>query len=212
MIQFRDFKKSYNSQLILDIKNIDIHVGVYWLKGINGSGKSTLLRSLAGIIPYDGLVTIAGIDIRKDKQAHRRLVNYAEAAPVYPLFLTGFELINFYVETLKGNRQQCLDNCAALRLDEIALKKEVGTYSSGMLKKLSLVLAFAGNPQWILLDEPLITLDVAATQIILQWVENAYHAGTGLLLTSHQDMDFPTHNLPLQMLETTEQTVKKLLI
>ena len=183
----------------MDIPFFTISAGIYWLKGINGSGKSTLLRSLAGLIPFEGSVQITGIDIQKNKQQYRRIVNYGEAEPAYPGFLTGQELIDFYIITKGGNKKVCLQLAELLQLSD-ALQKKTGAYSSGMLKKLSLLLAFIGQPRWILLDEPLITLDVAAVQVILELIEQQYKQSISFLLTSHQDVVFPHHSLPLQTL------------
>ncbi len=210
MIKFINFKKQYDSQLVLDIPLLEIPQGVYWLKGINGSGKSTLLRSLSGLIPFEGEINIDGINIQKYKRQHRQMVNYGEAAPIYPSFLTGYDLINFYVETKKGDKTECLKHCTALHLSEEMLQKEVGAYSSGMLKKLSLVLAFVGQPKWILLDEPLITLDVEAVQTMLKIIEEKLIKNVGFILTSHQDMDFPDHKLALKTYLVNNKTVQSI--
>ena len=207
MIQFQAFKKQYGEHLVLSIPNFEIPHGIYWLKGINGSGKSTLLRSLAGLIPFDGNIIIENINLKKNKQQHRQMLNYGEAAPVFPTFLTGLELIEFYVATKKGDKETCLQQCKQLNLATDALQKQIGSYSSGMLKKLSIVLAFTGNPKWILLDEPLITLDIAAIEATLQLINQYYHQGVGFILTSHQDMDFENQALPIQILTTANQTI-----
>jgi len=66
----------------------------------------------------------------------------------------------------------------------------VGTYSSGMLKKLSIVLAFLGSPQIILLDEPLITLDATSIQILYRWIVTQHDGqNTNFLISSHQPLD-----------------------
>ncbi len=69
------------------------------------------------------------------------------------------------------------------------LSMPVGTYSSGMAKKLSVMLAFIGRPSLILLDEPLATLDDEAIQAIPDLM-NAYHKEfkTGFIFSSHQPL------------------------
>jgi ABC-2 type transport system ATP-binding protein len=62
----------------------------------------------------------------------------------------------------------------------------VGTYSSGMTKKLSLVQAFIGNPKLILLDEPLITLDNEALAPLSSLIRDRMKKGVSFLFTSHQ--------------------------
>ncbi len=206
MIQFKDFKKEYGEYKALDIPSFKLDNGIYWLKGTNGSGKSTLLKSLAGLLPFEGSVAINNISIQKNKQLHRRTVNYGEAEPVYPGFLTGEELIDFFIATKSGNKKICLQQAALLQMSD-ALHKKTGAYSSGMLKKLSLLLAFIGQPRWILLDEPLITLDTAAVTVIIQLIEQQYEQGISFLLTSHQDVVFPHHSLPVQTLWIKDKTI-----
>ena len=210
MIQFINFQKQYGEYNVLDIAALQIESGMYWLKGANGSGKSTLLKCLAGIIPFEGTINIDDINIQKNKRLHRQIVNYSEAEPLYPDFLIGKELIDFYVSAKGGNTDQCMQQAKQLQLYD-ALQKPTGAYSSGMLKKLSLILAFTGKPKWILLDEPLITLDAEAVQVMLQLIEQAYKQDVSFVITSHQDVAFPNHNLPLQTLYIKDKTVTAVL-
>jgi ABC-2 type transport system ATP-binding protein len=68
-----------------------------------------------------------------------------------------------------------------------AYNNAIGSYSSGTLKKLSVVLAFVGNPKWILLDEPLITIDVAAVALVGEWIKQMRsEKGISFIISSHQ--------------------------
>ena len=63
------------------------------------------------------------------------------------------------------------------------------TYSSGMLKKLSIVLAFLVSPRLIILDEPLITLDEDARKVLYKAIDRFIYGGkTIVLISSHQDI------------------------
>jgi ABC-2 type transport system ATP-binding protein len=71
------------------------------------------------------------------------------------------------------------------------------TFSSGMLKKLSLVLAFLGKPHVVILDEPLITLDENARKILLNHIK-VLSPEKIFLLSSHQlldDMEIPVNGI-----------------
>ncbi|MGV3539991.1 MAG: ABC transporter ATP-binding protein, partial [Rufibacter sp.] len=91
----------------------------------------------------------------------------------------------------QGQAEQLANTLGA----EEFLHKATGTYSSGMMKKLSLVLAFLGQPSLILLDEPLITLDTATVQAMYTLIKERHRQGVSFLLTSHQDIEMP--DLPL---------------
>ena len=86
--------------------------------------------------------------------------------------------------------------------------RPIGTYSSGMLKKLSLVLAFLGNPELILLDEPLITIDTASLKILYQWINKLHKDNSvSFMLSSHQALDAGGIS-NAQVLAVEDQTLK----
>jgi ABC-2 type transport system ATP-binding protein len=162
---------------------------VYWIKGVNGSGKSTFLKAIAGIIPFKGDVLINGnISLKKNPVAYRAAINYAPAEPSYPSFLKGEELLKYCMHIKGGHRQQAASIQSMLHIDNY-LGNPCGSYSSGMLKKLSLLLAFIGNSEWIFLDEPFTTLDAETQQALQALIQNS--AGKGFIITSH-------HNIPAE--------------
>jgi ABC-2 type transport system ATP-binding protein len=188
LIRFIQYSKAYNDTLIISA-DLQLEHGLYWLKGENGSGKTTLLKSVAGLIPFSGQIEVAGSEINTDRIGYRHKVNYAEAEPLYPSFLTGTELLDFYIATNKASRAQASGLVDALGVGSY-INNKIGTYSSGMVKKLSLVLAFVGTPSLILLDEPLITLDQQAVGNLLQLIEHTWQQGVSFLITSHQEFEF----------------------
>ena len=146
---FSQYKKLYNNELVIEIESLSLSSGVYWILGENGSGKSTLLKCIAGLIPYNGDISFQDIsNKKKNNQLFRKLVNYAEAEPQYPEFLRGNDLIEFYKKAKSATNEQ-----AAYLRDKLEVKfasTKIGEYSTGMIKKLSLALAFMGNPRLIL--------------------------------------------------------------
>jgi ABC-2 type transport system ATP-binding protein len=187
MILFEQFRKSYGKTEIVNIPQLQLAHGIYWLRGENGAGKSTLMKSVAGLIPFQGNVTVYDNNIRKNRIAFTSMVNYAEAEPIFPGFLTGNDLIHFYTETKKVSQEQADKLCTQLGVSAFT-GNPIATYSSGMAKKLSLVLGFIGTPKLILLDEPLITLDTNATAILQQLINEYYAQGVSFIISSHQEI------------------------
>jgi len=185
MLSIKNFSKKYisNTSPVLSITHCEIEAGIYWIKGENGSGKTSLLKSIAGLIPFEGSISVEGLDIRSNRMAYAQKVNYAEAEPLYPPFLSGQELIDFYKATKAGSFPGALFKDLGI---EKFVRQKTSTYSSGMLKKLSLVLAFIGKPTLILLDEPLIALDVSAVDVLQAAIAQYSLAGVSFLITSHQ--------------------------
>jgi ABC-2 type transport system ATP-binding protein len=210
MLQLNHFSKSYRGRAVLRIESFSFAPGSYWIQGANGSGKSTLLKAVAGIIPFEGDILLEGQwSVKKQAVAYRRRVNFAEAEPLFPTFLTGRELLHLF-RTAKGGPPHQEDGY----LEELHMTpyvhEPVGTYSSGMLKKLSLVLAFLGQPTCIVLDEPLTTLDAAAIPVLCAWMaRQRAEQGTSFLLSSHQA--FTAGALPpVQKLVLEDLTLRRL--
>ncbi|HEX8332403.1 MAG TPA: ATP-binding cassette domain-containing protein [Segetibacter sp.] len=189
MLHFKNVKKYYSSFLALDIPDLTIGHGLWWLQGENGSGKTTFLKMIAGLHPFIGDLYVDDIySIKKHRLPFIRSINYAEAEPLYPPFLTAKDLITLYCKTKKGSIDEAAEMLQQLHVFH-AYEKQLGTYSSGMIKKLSLVLAFIGNPKFILLDEPLITIDVLALEVICNIIKDKFEHGISFIITSHQQVN-----------------------
>lgn len=189
MLQLTDFRKEYAGHLAIAIPTLYFEQGIYWIKGANGSGKSTLFKSIAGLQPFEGSIVLKGeVDLKKQPIAYRKLVNYAEAEPIYPNYLTGSDLISFVANAKNAPKSQVDELIQFLDIQSF-IGNPTGNYSSGMLKKLSLVIGFLGNPQLIILDEPLITLDTLATEKIAALIVQYHAKGVGFLISSHQSKE-----------------------
>jgi ABC-2 type transport system ATP-binding protein len=206
MLQFANVYKTYDQEPVLEISNLTLERNIYWLQGINGSGKTTFLSMLAGLIPFKGDILLDGINLRQNPLSYRRLVNFAEAEPLYPDFLTGIELVKFY---------QDIRNAASVQTDLLVnlfnmhrfLSMPIGSYSSGMIKKLSLLLAFIGKPSLILLDEPLATLDEGSIHILPELI-SAYNKEfkTCFIFSSHQP--FKSYSLVINKILINDQSLQ----
>ena len=131
-------------------------------------------------------------------------MNYGEAEPVYPSFLTAKDLVELYCSTKNAAIAESIQRLKDLHIYD-AYKNAIGSYSSGMLKKLSIVLAFIGDPTWILLDEPLITIDVAAVALVCEWIKKMQtEKGVSFIISSHQSFQ---DSLPFSsIIEVQNQT------
>jgi ABC-2 type transport system ATP-binding protein len=207
MLEFNQLRKVYNKKTILDIPWLKLESGIYWLHGPNGAGKTTLLRIIAGILPFQGDILLQGHSLRNDPVTYRRQVAWADAEPLYPGFLTGEDLAHFYAGILRPDPEAIRQLSQRLGVQGW-LSTRVSTWSSGMTKKIALLLAFLGRPALLALDEPLITLDEAGTTELITLI-NEYHKRyeTAFLLSSHQPI--AAERLPgTRQLRLTNQSIQ----
>lgn len=186
VLQLQKLQKDFGSHRVLRIEACRIGEGIYWIQGENGSGKSTLFRILAGMLPFKGEILLnEQYSVRHHPVAYRSRVNFGEAEPLYPLFLTPGDLIRFTAKTRKASEEQCLDLIERFGISSYK-DHPIGSCSSGMVKKLSLVLAFLGDPTLIILDEPLITIDSEAQNTLFGLIRNYRERHVSFLISSHQ--------------------------
>ena len=185
VLEINQLRQRYGEREILSIPSFAIERGIYWIQGENGAGKSTLFRTLAGMLPFEGNVRLDGrYDLKKDPVEYRLRLNLGEAEPLYPSFLTPADLIAFVAEAQRASPGQSDRLVEAFGINY--LQNPFGSCSSGMVKKVSLLLAFLGDPSVIILDEPLITIDREAREVLFELIKEYHRDGVTFLLSSHQ--------------------------
>jgi ABC-2 type transport system ATP-binding protein len=187
MLEFEHITKSYD-RLLFDIPFLQIEGGISWIKGENGSGKTTLLKITAGLIPFEGDVVFQKINLKNNPVHYRQHIGWSEAEPLFPGFLSGSDLLILYKNIRKASQKEIADISGFLNIKD-NIKDPIRTYSAGMLKKLSLALAFIGSPALVLLDEPFITLDEATCKMLCQYIgERSKTKECIFMLSSHQEI------------------------
>lgn len=184
MLTIHQFQKSFSTGFSMSLDHLELDHGIHLIKGANGSGKSTLLKAISGIHDFEGDILIDGISIKKSPIAYRKLVNFSEAEPVFPDFLSLDELVNFSLTVLKSEKSQVEELKAKLDIGDYSTNP-ISSYSSGMLKKSALLLAFLGDPKLIILDEPFTTIDLATQSHLRELINSKLKQGTSFLITSH---------------------------
>lgn len=170
----KDFPKS--SLRFMDRINLEIHSGeILGILGHNGSGKTTLLKMLSTLtIPASGEIMFDGLNIIKEPQAARQKIGvFLEAERSLYWRLTGYENLE-RTAALKNMSRDAFRRQADYYLKKLELyahkDKLVSQYSRGMKVKLNMINMLLGNPEVLLLDEPLAGLDhlsrLAALEIL----------------------------------------------
>jgi ABC-2 type transport system ATP-binding protein len=189
MLQLTQLRKAYQGKVVLDIPSLLLDPGIFWIQGANGSGKSTLLKIIAGMVPFEGDITLKGSSLRNSPLAYRQHISWAAAEPLYPPFMTGMDLIILYQRIRKVPQKEIDLLIERFNVGNF-IKGQASAYSAGMTKRLSLLLAFMGDPALIILDEPLTTLDTNSFTLISDLILEAWQKkNTSFLMSSHQEPD-----------------------
>lgn len=147
----------------VDDLTLHLEPGLIGLLGPNGAGKSSLLRIAATVTrPTSGTVLFHGEDAVARPDALRRALGYLpQDFGVYPN-LTSREFLG-YLAAAKGVSARA----ARARIEELleivnlteAVKRPLGTYSGGMLRRVGIAQVLLADPQVIIVDEPTAGLD-----------------------------------------------------
>jgi ABC-2 type transport system ATP-binding protein len=142
--------------------NISIHIrqgDIYGLIGRNGAGKTTLLKMVGGLsTPTTGEFALFGYSGKETAQVMHRVGSLIENPGIYP-DLTAAENLKLKCIAL-GVRDKTV---VPKLLETVGLantgKKRVGKFSMGMKQRLGIALALVGEPDLVILDEPINGLD-----------------------------------------------------
>ncbi|ATD54412.1 ATP-binding cassette domain-containing protein [Clostridium chauvoei] len=157
----RKLYKKYGKSNVLDDVNITVKKGnIYGLVGRNGAGKTTLIRvalSLANIT--EGEIELFNKTTEKERiLTHSRIGAMIETPSFFP-GLTAKQNLEYYRIQRGIMEKESVDEALKLvGLDNLSKKKFKG-FSLGMKQRLGLALALLGNPDFLILDEPINGLD-----------------------------------------------------
>ncbi len=225
MISFKNLKKSYAKNVVLDIDFLEIPKGqAFGLVGNNGAGKTTLFSCLLDLIkPTKGIVTNNEINVRESEDWKTFSSAYLDES-----FLIGYlmpEEYFYFIGELRNVKEkevnEFLKQFEDLFNGEIlGGKKYIRDLSKGNQKKVGIVAALIGSPSVIILDEPFANLD-PTTQIRLKKIIkklSTYNRVT-VLISSHDLQDVTEVSERIVLLEkgkiikdikTSKKTLKEL--
>jgi ABC-2 type transport system ATP-binding protein len=154
--------------------------------GLNGAGKSTTIKMLLGMIrPTSGDGTILGHQISDPTESvrSRKIAYVSENKRLYD-YMTVEQMIRFTSAFYPDWRPQ--EEQKLLRQYKLPLDRKVKSLSKGMRTKLGLLLAFARQPELLILDEPSEGLDPVGIEELLEGLVARCSEGTTVFFSSHQ--------------------------
>lgn len=185
----QNLSKSYSKFQALDHFTMHVPKGaIYGFVGRNGAGKTTLIRLVCGLqSPTAGSYSIYGIDY-KDKRiskSRRRMGAVVETPAIY-MDMTAAENLKQQYLLLGMPSYEGIDDLLALVGLENTGKKKARNFSLGMKQRLGIAIALAGDPDFLVLDEPVNGLDpqgiIEIRELILKLNRER---GITVLISSH---------------------------
>lgn len=186
MIEIKSLTKKYKKFKAVDGISLSAKPGeITILLGPNGAGKSTTIKSIAGLLNFEGNITILGYP-NKTVEA-KKIFGYIPETPALYDLLTPWEHAEFISRAYKLS-DEWKDRAKAIfeRLEILDKKdKPVRELSKGMTQKLSIALALLINPEAIMFDEPLVGLDPKAINEVLKIFEELKAEDKSILISTH---------------------------
>lgn len=162
---------------------------IYGLLGPNGAGKTTTLRMLSTLIkPDGGDAFVLGHSIVREPQKVRDCIGFMTSELKLEGFFTPDYLFDFFgamhgvEKAVLAERKQMLFR--RFGIDEYAHVR-VKDLSTGMLQKVSLVVAIVHDPEVVIFDEPTNGLDVITAKVVTDFLLELKAMGKSVLLSTH---------------------------
>ncbi|MFN7684013.1 MAG: ABC transporter ATP-binding protein [Oligoflexia bacterium] len=155
--------------------------------GPNGAGKTTLIHLIMSIRrPRAGRLTLAGMDVSKPEA--RLKMGYLPERPYFYEHLTGEQLLYFFGR-LSGLPDGEIASRIPAVLDRVGMSharnKELRAYSKGMLQRIGIAQAILGDPEFLVLDEPMSGLDPFGRKEIRELITDLGAEGRTIFFSSH---------------------------
>ncbi len=186
MIEVSEISKSFRRKKVLNGVSFKLNKGeITALLGINGVGKSTTLKIIMGLVKQDkGKVLIDGEEL-----TYKNLDKLAFVPDIKNTFRgmkvkESFEYMESFYDKWDSNK-------AYEMLENFELNKEdkLDKLSKGSLAKVKIILGFAQNAEYILMDEPFSGIDIFTREDILKSLINYIDEERGILLTTHEILE-----------------------
>ena len=164
IIETKNLTKTFPNKLAVDHVNMHVKRGdIYGFIGKNGAGKTTTMKLILGLInPSEGEITLFG---SKDLNKQRGKLGSLIEAPGLYKNATAFENMKRFSIIYGGTDKEIKEILNLVGLGNVG-KRKAGNFSLGMRQRLGIAISLLGNPEVLILDEPINGLDPAGIKEI----------------------------------------------
>ncbi|MEV7342146.1 ATP-binding cassette domain-containing protein [Streptomyces sp. NPDC093544] len=185
MIEINRLVKRYGEKIAVDGLDFTVKPGVVTgFLGPNGAGKSTTMRVIVGLdAPTSGSVTVNGRRYKEHRAPLQEVGTLLEAKSIHP-GRSAFNHLNALALTHGIPRRRVQEVIEMTGLTQVAGKR-AGAFSLGMGQRLGIAAALLGDPQTVMLDEPVNGLDPEGVLWIRRLLTGLAEEGRTVFVSSH---------------------------
>ncbi len=190
VLNVQHFTKKYGSKVAVNDLTLDVLPGdIYGFIGHNGAGKTTLIKCIVGAQPFEGgEIYVDGKNVVNDPITTKQLIAYVPDNPDIYEFMSGIKYLNYVADIFGVPAQDRVERITVLanRLGITdSLANPISSFSHGMKQKLVLVSALLHEPKLLVLDEPFVGLDPAASFELKKMLHELASRGSAVFFSSH---------------------------
>lgn len=189
-VNVENLTKNFNGHEVLQSVSLTFEAGkIYALVGRNGSGKSVLMKCIAGLVcPTSGFIEVFGKRIGRDVDFAPN-TGIAIEQPGLLLNKSAYENMRILAAlTSKPSDGEIIRLIELVGLNA-GEKKHLGKYSMGMKQRLSIAMALLGDPDLLLLDEPMSNLDQTGANEMRLLFQRLARDGKTVVIATHIQSD-----------------------
>jgi len=184
------FRTGFTMRALEAVRGVDLDVKdgeIFGFIGPNGAGKTTTIKMLTGLIhPTDGEAWIQERSVTDPSS--RRHLGFLPEGTYFHEYLTGRELLDFHARLLglpRDVRQQRIPQLLERVGIPHAADMRIRNYSKGMRQRAGLAQALVGDPDILILDEPMSGLDPLGRKDVRDLILALRDEGKTIFFTSH---------------------------
>lgn len=190
MLKIENLTGGYLNIPVLKQISFEVNDGeLVGLIGLNGAGKSTTINEIIGLLtPYEGKISIDGLELNKDLSAYRQKIGFIPETPSLYDELTLREHLEVVAMSYGIPIEEAMDR-AKPYLETFRLADRLdwfpATFSKGMKQKVMIICAFMVDPRLFIIDEPFLGLDPLAISDLIALLEVEKAKGKSILMSTH---------------------------
>ncbi|HCV52266.1 ABC transporter ATP-binding protein [Exiguobacterium sp. BRG2] len=179
MLEVHGLQKKYGKKPVLQGVSFSVPMDqLTCLIGLNGEGKSTILKAIAGLVPVNAGTVLVDGEINRNKVA------FVPDIQTMPGYMTVGDALTYMADYYSDWNQETANEL--MRIFQLLSTDKITDLSKGNQAKVSLILEFALDRPYLLLDEPFAGIDLFTKEQIAGLFSSHFMEGRGILMTTHE--------------------------